>query len=168
MVIPGETSLRRLRAVWPIKFAARFRASASRRSSLLVLGVVVGVFTVCPVSGLRVTGVRLTSGFFGLCSLFVSSEFGSGLVGLTSSTGFRGGYGSRTLGGSGGGAGCATGGAGGVSGAGGSGVAWGLPPPESAASISFPGMTSRIGELSDLLFDERNAGPTSKITASSR
>src|ERR1035437_1194821 len=63
-----------------------------------------------------------------------------------------------------------TAGAGGAGegGAGSGGRAFGLPPPETAASTSVDGTKSITGRLSGLLFDDRNAGPTSKIPTSSR
>src|ERR1035438_4992851 len=127
MVMPGETSLSRLRAVAPIKFAARLRASAARRSSLSVSAVefVADGFAAFTVFGLWVTSVVLMSGFLGLWSLIGSSAAMSGLVGWVTFSGSGVGSGCRTGVGCGRGTGCATWGAGFGNGSGGGGFASG-------------------------------------------
>src|ERR1019366_537806 len=110
----------------------------SRRCSLSALGVVLGVFSFLLVSVRRTIGVVLISRFFRLWSSLVSSDVGSGLAGLTCSTGSGRCCGSRTFTGSGvftgsgWGAGCTAGCGRGTIGSGGGGVPFGLPPPENA------------------------------------
>src|SRR5262252_2878671 len=53
-------------------------------------------------------------------------------------------------------------------GAAGGDLALGFPPPEISASTVFIGTKSRIGMSSDFVLVDMKAGPTTKISASSR
>ena len=147
-------------AVWR-RASATARACVFESSSSFLTGFFSGVLFV---DLLMILPSTLISGFAFSCFLstasgldFVSRSLAGSGRGLTSAflaTGSEGGVG-----------GCGWGSS--NRGAASGGFALGFPPPEKGRSVNLSGTTSRTGRSESVCFDDKNAGPTSRITHSS-